>query len=560
MRLSTGSAAALILCASLMAQAQAFPVKIEVDAANPRGAWAPTWRFFGADEPNYATMKDGRQLLSELGELDPEHVYFRAHNLLCTGDGTPAYKWGSTNVYTEDATGRPLYDWTILDRIFDTYRASALHPYVEVGFMPEALSTHPVPYQHGWRPGSGELGTGWSYPPTDYARWAELVYRWVRHCADRYGEAEVARWYWEVWNEANLAVYWHGTPQEFFKLHDYATDAIRRALPQARVGGPDCAGGGSPFLRAFLEHCAQETNLATGRPGTPLDFISFHAKGRPEFWQGHVRMGIAAQLQDIDRGFTLIAAQPAVRSLPIIIGESDPDGCAACVGPQLGYRPKPLYASYTAACLAREFELAEKRGVNLQGALTWAFEFEDQPFFSGQRVLATEGIDLPILNLFRLVARMSGQRVTAVSTARIALQEIEQFGVRASPDVGAMATVSAGKADVLVWHYFDDDVAGPPAEVTLHLRGLPACAQNLALRHYRIDEGHSDAYDVWRRLGSPPAPDGRQYDTLRKAGKLALLEHSPAWVHASGGEADLHCTLPRQAVSLIELTWQAPVP
>ena len=129
------------------------------------------WRFFGADEPNYATMKDGRKLLVELGNLRRGEVYFRAHNLLNTGDGTPAFKWGSTNAYTETRDGKPVYDWTVVDRIIDTYLARGVHPYLQIGFMPEALSTAPagMPYQHPWRPGFDYklIATGWSYPPDE---------------------------------------------------------------------------------------------------------------------------------------------------------------------------------------------------------------------------------------------------------------------------------------------------------------------------------------------------------------------------------------------------------
>src|SRR5213083_336397 len=95
-------------------------VTIAVDAAHAMGTLPPVWRFFGADEPNYATMKDGRKLLASLGQLRDDGVYFRAHNLLSTGDGTPSFKWGSTNAYTETADGAPVYDWTIVDRIIDT--------------------------------------------------------------------------------------------------------------------------------------------------------------------------------------------------------------------------------------------------------------------------------------------------------------------------------------------------------------------------------------------------------------------------------------------------------
>ena len=125
-----------------------IPVSIRIDASKKLGELKPIWRFFGADEPNYATMKDGRKLLGELGELSKGNVYFRTHNLLCTGDGTPAIKWGSTNVYTEDASGKPVYDFTILDQIFDAYISNGVRPYVQIGFMPKALSPKPDPYQH----------------------------------------------------------------------------------------------------------------------------------------------------------------------------------------------------------------------------------------------------------------------------------------------------------------------------------------------------------------------------------------------------------------------------
>lgn len=176
---------------------ESFPVTMHVDATKAKGPLRPIWRFFGADEPNYATMKDGRKLLGQLGELRRGDVYFRAHNLLCTGDGTPALKWGSTNAYTEDAQGRPVYDWTIVDRIFDTYLARGVRPYAQIGFMPQALSTTPEPYQHEWRPGLpyGRIKGGWSYPPKDYEKWRELAYQWVKHCIERYGRAEVEKWY-----------------------------------------------------------------------------------------------------------------------------------------------------------------------------------------------------------------------------------------------------------------------------------------------------------------------------------------------------------------------------
>jgi xylan 1,4-beta-xylosidase len=548
--------ALLLAVAPAAAAADApFPVTITIDAARPQRDLEPIWRFFGADEPNYATMKDGRKLLAELGRLGSPPVYFRAHNLLTTGDGTPALKWGSTNAYTEDAQGRPVYDWRTVDRIFDTYRERGIRPYVEIGFMPQALSVKPEPYQHDWRPGLPyeRVYTGWAWPPRDYAKWGELVFEWVRHNVERYGRPEVERWYWEVWNEPNIA-YWQGTPEEFLKLHDFAVNAVRRALPTARVGGPDTAGGGGEFLRAFLEHCLRGTNYATGGTGTPLDFVAFHAKGAPKYVDGHVRMGIADQLRTIDGALAILASYPELRDKPIVIGESDPEGCAACQGPPLGYRNGTMYSSYTAAVFARKHDLALEHGLHLEGALTWAFEFEDQPYFAGFRALASNGLDLPVLNVFRMMGKMAGRRLPVASTADPGLEAILRDGVRGAPDVSALASLEPRRLNVLAWHYHDDDVPGPDAAVSLSVRGLPIAEGEARLQHYRIDETHSNAYAAWRRMGSPLAPNAQQYAELEAAGTLAEME-GPSTVRVEGGRATLALALPRQAVSLVVLEW-----
>jgi xylan 1,4-beta-xylosidase len=538
-----------------------FPVAIKIDAASAPKEMKPVWRFFGYDEPNYTYMKDGKKLLAQLAELGPQPVYIRAHNLLTSGDGTPALKWGSTGVYTEDAHGQPRYDWTILDRIFDTYAERGLRPLVEIGFMPEALSTKPAPYQHEWTPGGrASISTGWAYPPKDYAKWAELVFQCVRHCVERYGQADVAEWYWEVWNEPNI-LYWRGTPQEYHKLYDYAADAVKRALPSARVGGPHCAGARSPqsskFLREFLDHAVRGTNYATGKPGAPLDFIAFHAKGAPRFVDGHVQMGLANQLREIDGGFEIVASYPELKSKPIIIGESDPDGCAACpatIFPQNGYRNATLYASYTAAAFARKYLLADQHKVNFEGALTWAFEFEDQPYFAGFRVLASNGLALPVLNVFRMMGLMGGQRLDVDSTSDAGLEAILTKGVRDEPDVSALASLQKSKLSTLVWHYHDDDRLGPAAEVELSFSSLPMEAGPILVQHFRIDAEHSNSFEAWKRMGSPAKPTPDQYAELERSSQLALLT-SPAWLQPKQGQLTIRFSLPRQAVSLLVLDW-----
>lgn len=527
--------------------ASGFPVRIAVDASTPVAPLPPIWRFFGADEPNYATKADGAKLLLELGQLRPGQVYFRAHNLMTTGDGTPDFKWGSTNLYTE-RNGKPVYDWHIIDRIIDTYRARGIHPYLEIGFMPEALSAAPqgVPYRREWRPGNAYKGitAGWSYPPSDYAKWAEVIYQWTRHNVARYGRAEVERWYFEVWNEPNLDFYWTGKPEEFLRLHDYAIDAVRRALPTARVGGPDVAGSGGAFMDAFLAHVTSGTNYATGKAGTPTDFLSFHAKGQPAVVDGHVRMGIATQLRTADEGFAKIAAIPALAGKPIVIGENDPEGCAACPGPANAYRNGTMYSSYTAASYARLWELARVRHVRLEGALSWSFTFVGQTWFAGYRQLATNGVDMAVMNIFRLFARLGPEQVAASSDAQVPLARILADGVRDAPDVGVLATrAPGGKLDILIWHYHDDDVPGPDARISLTVSGIGA---NLRGQAWRVDPRHANSFAAWQAMGSPQHPTPAQIARLSQASRL-----TPEAVALQQGKLDL--LVPRQGVMLIEL-------
>jgi xylan 1,4-beta-xylosidase len=544
---------AIFLCVitALSLQAQ-DAVTIQVHGDQRTGAFKPIFRYFGYDEPNFTYAENGRKLVGELAALSSSPIYIRTHFMLATGDGKAGFKFGSTNAYTEDASGKPIYDWTIVDRIIDTYLGAGAKPFVEIGFMPQALSSKPEPYTPHWTPGENfnQYYLGWAYPPKDYSKWGELVREWVRHEVAKYGASEVASWYWEVWNEPDIA-YWHGTPEEYDKLYDFAATAVKEVLPSARVGGPASTGPASAkasaFLRQFLEHCSSK--------GVPLDFISYHAKGRPSVVDGHVRMGIAKNAEDVAKGFEIVRSFPKFRNLPIVLSESDPEGCAACsarVYPQNAYRNGPLYASYTAAMMKNILDLADGAKTNIEGMLTWAFEFEGQPYFDGLRTLATNGIDKPVLNLFRMAGMMRGDRVRVESSGAVAVDAMLTDGVRAKVDVDALAARSPHELSVLVWNYHDDDVVGVESKVRIEIAAIPD--GRALLRHYRIDETHSNAWTAWKKMGSPQQPSTAQYAVLEAAGRLEELE-SPRWVSVKGGKTAIEIALPRQAVSLLTLTF-----
>ena len=563
----TGNALSRVLAGFVFLTLAAIPgvaqqtpsnVTIQVHADQPEGSLPPIWNYFGYDEPNYTYAPNGEKLLGELAALSPAPVHIRAHNLFTSGDGSSSMKWGSTNVYTEDAQGNPIYSWSIIDRIFDTYHAFGIKPLIEVGFMPEALSTHPEPYRHTFP--KGTIFTGWTYPPKDYQKWAELVFRFASHLRERYGDAEVKTWQWEIWNEPDIP-YWQGTAEEYFKLYDVSADAILRALPEARVGGPDSTGPANPkaaeFLRSFLEHCARGRNFATGKTGAPLAFISFHPKGAVSWQTDHVQMGISRQLASIEAGFKIAASFPEWRETPIILGESDPEGCAACSArtyPQNSYRNEALFAAYTVEVFNAIYDLVRRGHVSFAGAVTWSFEFEDQPYFEGLRALATNGVDKPVLNAFRMFGLLGTERVKVDSSAALAVDEILRDGVRARPDINGIAARKDHEIEILLWNYDDEDLPAGPASVALSISGLRSNVSRALLEHFRVDADHSNSFTAWKEMGSPQSPTPAQYKELESAGQLQLLD-SPSWVSVEDGVAHLQFTLPREGLSLVRISW-----
>ena len=536
-------------------------VTIDVDLNQTGKPFTPTYNWFGYDEANYTTAPHGRALLSELHDLSPVPVYIRVHHLLTSGDGRPELKFSSTNIYSEDAQGRPIYDFALLDGIFDAFKSSGVRPMVELGFMPKDLAAdlpdRHEPYQVHF-PQSTVSGKS-NNPPKDYEKWGELVRVLTQHLAERYGKEEVLRWYFEVWNEPDID-YWHASPEEYFKLYDYAVAGVRAALPSARVGGPASTSPGNEkanlFLRKFLEH-VNSGKSAADQKTVPLDFISFHAKGSPTIQGGRVTMGLNRELTDVDRGFELVATFPRFRHLPIILSEADPEGCAACsskMNPANNYRNGTLYPAYTAAAYKALLELNDRHDVRLISMLSWSFEFEDREYFEGFRSLATNGVDKPILNLFRMLGLMSGKLAKVISTGAVPLDTLVHSGVRQDSDIDALATYASRQASILTWNYHDINTPAPSTTTSVMVHGIPSGVDRVRVTQYRIDDMHSNAYTVWQQMGSPQHPDAQQQAQLQAAGQLQLFT-SPSWLDVHNGTIQLSAEMPRQSVALYQLTW-----
>ena len=517
-------------------------VHIEIDA-DELSPLRRIWRYIGYDEPNYTYTKKGRELLEKLGAMADSPYYIRCHFLLCTGDGSGRPKWGSTNVYTEDTSGNPVYCWEIIDRIFDTYVSTGCIPFVEIGFMPLALTSAPddVPYD-------AIRDAGWGYPPVDYSRWADLIRALARHCLNRYGLGEVSRWYWELWNEPDI-FYWQGSMREYCRLFDYTETALHSVIPQAKLGGPAVTSPGRPeagdFLRSFLGHCAGGENSATGNIGVRLDFITFHTKGasyRTDQNAGKQTPSIRTLLGHVEAGLRIVDEFPVFNRLEINLSECDPDGWAAGGkhdNPNLIFRNTEYYASFLASTVCK---LADYR---IDGMVTWAFQFEGREYFEGLRSLSTNGIDKPVLNVFRMLARLGGMRL-ASSCGREKPEQENGFEVSS-----IAAKDQSGTIRLFLASHHDDWDQSAAQKINIRIKGLEKdCSYTVT--GLQISGRDANSHHAWIEMGEPQRPSAEQLRELKDASGLRLHRH-PDISAGGSGEAECELLLEGHSVYLLEL-------
>jgi xylan 1,4-beta-xylosidase len=194
----------------------------------------------------------------------------------------------------------------------------------------------------------------------------------------------------------------------------------------------------------------------------------------------------------------------------------------------------------------------DKYKVNLKGAVSWSFEFEDQEWFAGFRDLATNGVNKPVLNVFRMFGMMNGKRIAVKSENGFTATDIIAKGVKEKNDINAIASKNANSVCIMVWNYHDDDLTGTSSPVELTIKGISN--NRVLLHHYRVDQQFSNSFEAWKAMGKPQQVTDEQYQALESAGQLQLYT-SPEWKKAVNGKIVVKFDLPRQGVSLIRLTW-----
>ncbi len=537
---------------------------VQVDASVDRGDLRRIWRSIGYDEINWTYTPTGRRLLRTFAGLENSAYHVRPHYVFCSGSGFAIPHWGNGNVYHEDDQGRPYYDFTIVDQTYDAIVEAGHHVLVELAFTPRDLVpdeaaeltvvSSPTSYS------SYEAGT-WAYPPRDYEKWGGLIAAHVQHCLDRYGDAEVSQWLWELWNEPDI-FYWRGTPEQFFELYAVTAKAIKSVFPSALVGGPAVTGGGVTFLRDFLAYCADHR--------LPLDFVSFHTKGSAFTpWRTYGPTGGPAperqnpsatkMLYEVRRLLRVMAEFDEYRELPAIIDECDagvPAHHSAYDNANFGFQNTEYYPVFQVKLFSKLLDLNDQETANVQQATSWSFYFEGERFFEGTRAFLTAGgIEKPLLNAYRMMARLGERRIEATSTAGWPVGDLDSLGGRSMPEeIDTLASAAAdGTVAVLVWRHTDDQYRADDevAKVDLAVAGL--AASSYRIEHYRIDQDHSNAHTIWRALGSPQDPSEAELSAIKQ--RQGLERFAPdRRVSPADRTLALELSLPLPSVSLVIMT------
>ncbi|MFE3448950.1 hypothetical protein ACFXJ8_08415 [Nonomuraea sp. NPDC059194] len=475
-------------------------VTVRVDAAAVTRELPRPWKYMiGAEHLSHmlsADLTGGRPIGAELTEalrtmreeIGVETV--RAHAILCDDLG----------VYRE-VDGEPVHDFAKVDEVYDTIMSFGLRPIVELSFMPRDLAADPAKTVFGYQ--------AIISPPKDYDRWGDLVRALTAHLVERYGEREVIdNWAFEVWNEANLEVFWSGTPEEFFRLYDVTAAAVKSVHPDLRVGGPSSAANG--WVEELLTH--------VDASGAALDFVSTHTYGNaPLDWrpalERHGRTGT-----------------------PIWWTEWGPTPTHFH-----GIGDGPFGATF----LLHGMKSAAGR---IDALAHWVasdhFEELGRPpklFHGGFGLLTVGNLRKPRFFALSLAERLGPQELAA----------------EVSGDVGGVEVWAArhedGRIGVLVWNGTLNQAQSDGAPeltrtVTLSLEGLPA--EPYELRHLRIDEQHSNIRAAWRAMGDADWPKDEQWDELTAANTLEEYEPS----RTVTPPAVITFDLPMPGVSFLELT------
>jgi xylan 1,4-beta-xylosidase len=489
--------------ASLVAQSSSTASKadevIEIDANAPAHPFPHFWEeMFGSGRAILALRESYRNDLRETKRITG-FEYVRFHAIFHDEAG----------LYDEDGSGNPVYNFSYVDQIYDGLLENKVRPFVELSFMPKKLTSdakaiHPFWYKQNVA------------PPKDWNKWEQLIEAFTRHVVQRYGEDEVARWYFEVWNEPNID-FWAGNPKEktYYELYDHAAVAIKRVSSRLRVGGPSTAQ--AAWADRFLAHC-KEKNV-------PVDFVSTHVYGNDKSEDVFGTHEQISRNEMVCRAVKKVHEQilaSAYPKMPLIWTEYNAD---------YSNQPHVTDSAYMGPFLANT--IRECDGLTEMMSY-WSFSdvFEEQgvvktPFYGGFGIIAERSIPKAAFNDFALLHRLGDTRLDVKSNSALGTRRKD------------------GGVEIAVWNLFLPEEEGSPKTVKLSFKGLSSAR---SARVTIVDKQHGSPLPAWEKMGKPVSPTPAQIEQLRKAAALPAAQSHPI----TNGSVTL--TLQPHALALIEIT------
>ena len=456
----------VLLCAPpIGAQDNKSEETITIDANAPTRPFPHFWeQMFGSGRAVLSLRQDYRSDLRKVREATG-FEYIRFHAILDD----------DTGVYDEDHDGKPVYNFSYVDQIYDGLLENGVRPFIELSFMPRKLAANLAPHPFWYKP--------YPSPPNDPAKWTALIRAFVTHLIDRYGKNEVEHWYFEVWNEPNID-FWDGVPkqQTYFALYDETAKAIKGVDSKLRVGGPATAQ--AAWVDAFLAHCTQNH--------VPFDFVSTHVYGNDTSQDVFGRSEQIARRDMVARAAKKVFDQvkaSAAPNTPIIWSEYN-----ATYMNQVEVTDSAFMGPWLAN------NIRESDGLTAMTSY-WCFSdvFEEQgvvktPFYGGYGLIAERGIPKAAFNAFELLHRLGDRRVAVNS------------------DDALVTETSDGSFVVALWNYAEPGETVPPK--TFHLAFRDSHSKQYRMQF--VAPGSGSVLDAWKQMGSPAYPLVSQIQQLVK--------------------------------------------
>lgn len=470
---------------------------IEVDPTASSHPFPHFWeQMFGSGRAILSLRESYRRDLREVKQAT-DFKYVRFHAILHDEVG----------LYDEDSAGKPVYNFSYVDQIYDGLLENGVRPFVELSFMPRKLAAQQTLHAFWYQPIVS--------PPKDWTKWGDLVSHLARHLVDRYGIDEVSQWYFEVWNEPNID-FWAGEPKEetYYQLYDAAARALREVSAQLRVGGPATAQ--AAWVDRFIRHCAENR--------VPLDFVSTHVYGNDTAQDVFGKEETIPRTQMVCRAARKVHDQVKATprpDLPIIWSEYN-----------ASYKNEPdvTDSAFMGPWLADTIRQCDGL-VEIMSYWTFSDVFEEQgvvkqPFYGGYGLIAEGGLPKPSFNAFKLLHHLGRRRIAENSESALVTRE------------------SDGTLKIAVWNLFLPEETGQPKTVTLVVKGVSDRHRAVISR---VDSTHGSLLDAYGAMGKPVNPSRKQINELRRAAALP----PPEVVYFQNGKLSL--ALPPQGLALIEM-------